>query len=349
MLASRTKNRHDFAYSVAVVRTLETMLLSENEMERMILAKNAAEAFKILNEFDYSDNTAGIEDPSEFQQVLDEGLLEIKEHLEKITSDKNVLNILWHDYDIHNIKTMLKAKLSEKSFEDIEHLLSKMGKIKIEKLQKFIFNNEEVIFGLDDNIEKYLKEKIKKVQKLFVQEKNNPQVIDLYMDQKLIRLIYKTAIYSKNDFLINYVKKLIDLTNIKLFFRMKAQDKEQNLFEIALLWKGNIAASKFKEAYKTKLSEFPEIMKATAYGKIVTEGYKAYEKENTFIFLEKEIENYLTNYIKAGKLTAFGPEPLIAYFLAKKNNALVIRMILVNKLNEIEPEEIKERLRDLYL
>ena len=45
----------------------------------------------------------------------------------------------------------------------------------------------------------------------------------------------------------------------------------------------------------------------------------------------------------------YGPEPLIAYFLAKKNNALIVRMILVNKLNKIEPEEIKDRLRDLYV
>ncbi|GAG29441.1 unnamed protein product, partial [marine sediment metagenome] len=44
-----------------------------------------------------------------------------------------------------------------------------------------------------------------------------------------------------------------------------------------------------------------------------------------------------------------GPEALIAYFLAKKNNALIIRMILINKLNAVDPEEIRIRLRKLYV
>jgi V/A-type H+-transporting ATPase subunit C len=89
-------------------------------------------------------------------------------------------------------------------------------------------------------------------------------------------------------------------------------------------------------------------MKLTAYAKIVETGYKHFENEKTFIYLEREIENYLTEFIKKAKLIPFGPEALIAYFLAKKNNALIIRMIMVNKLNNVDPEEIRTRLRTLY-
>ena len=76
-------NKYDFAYSVALIRTLETLLLNENEVERMMLAKDAMDAFRILNEFDYADNKAGIESPSDFQKVIDEGLMDIKEILTK--------------------------------------------------------------------------------------------------------------------------------------------------------------------------------------------------------------------------------------------------------------------------
>ena len=116
-------DKHDFAYSVALTRTLETLLLNENEVERMTLAKNAEDAFKILNEFDYADNKAGIENVSDFQKVINEGLSEIKETLTKVSPDQKTLNILWHQYDFHNIKTMVKAKLSGKTFADIENIL----------------------------------------------------------------------------------------------------------------------------------------------------------------------------------------------------------------------------------
>ena len=153
---------------------------------------------------------------------------------------------------------------------------------------------------------------------------------------------------SGSKFLVEYLKKRIDLTNIRLFFRMKAQDKDIDLFELAFLWNGEISFSRLKEAYKHKLTEFPELMKGTKYAKIIEAGHKHYEDERTFIYLEKEIENHLTDFIKQAKLMAFGPEPLIAYFLAKQNNALIIRMILIHKLNKIDPSEIQKRLRQLY-
>lgn len=341
-------NKHDFAYSVGLIRTLESLLLNDNEVERMTLAKNGKEAFKVLNEFDYSDNKAGIEDPSEFQKVITEGLLEIKEMLTKATPDNKVFNLLLHQYDFHNIKTLIKAKLSDKTYEDVESLMNKMGAIPLEALRDFIFEGTLNPWGIDEHTENYIKKKIIKVQALFEKENKNPQVIDLYLDQKLMKIVYGIAQDSQSEFLVNYVKKLIDVSNIRLFFRMKAQEKEIDLFEIAFIWNGKIPYAKLQEAYKHNLADFPEIMRPTDYAKIVEEGYKHYKEEKTFIYLEREIENYLIEYIRLAKLRAFGPEPLIAYFLAKKNNALIIRMIMVNKLSNIEPEEIQKRLRKLY-
>lgn len=340
---------YDFAYAVGVVRTLENMLLNENEVERMMLSKDGKDAFRILNEFDYADNKAGIDNPADFQKVIREGIVEIKEYLEKITPDKRVLNILWHYYDFHNMKTLVKAKVSKKNYEEVEPMLIKMGAIPAEALKAFIMDGEmRAPFGLDEETEAYIKAKLLKVQKLFEKEEN-PQVIDLYLDQKLMRILRETAAYSDNQFLMDYVKKLIDFSNIKLFFRMKSQKKEAHLFEIACMWDGSIPHKKLVSLYKeASLAEFTEAMSATPYGALAAEGLKEYEEKKTFIHLEKLIEDHLTEFIKRAKLIPFGPEPLIAYFLAKRNNALIIRMIMINKLNGIEAEEIRSRLRKLY-
>lgn len=345
---NKIAGKYDFAYSVGVVRVLETMLLNENEVERMVLAMNAPDAFRILNEFDYADNKTGIDNPAEFQKVINEGLIDIKERLDEITADRRVLQILWFWYDFHNIKVLVKGKLSEKPFEELTHLLNPMGAIPVESLKTFIYMDTDAPFHIDEQAEKYIKNKIKKVYTLFEKEKKNPLVIDLYFDQKMMKMIYNIALDSKNEFLIKYVQKLIDLSNIKLFFRMKTQDKDIDLYDLAFLWNGTIPFSKFREGFTKDLSEFPELMKATAYGSIIAEGYKHYAEEKTLIYLEKAVEDHLTTYIREAKLTPFGPEPLIAYFLAKKNNALILRMILINKLNNIDPEEIRARLRKLY-
>lgn len=348
MAYAKTTNRHDFAYTIGVIRTLETLLLNSNEVERMALAKDAEEAFRIFDEMDYADNTAGIKSASEFQHVIKEGLVDIKQRLSEITPNKKVLNIIFFNYDFHNIKTMIKAKFSGKTYEEISNLISDLGAIKPEALKEFIFEGNNTFFSLDEKSELFIKEHIKAVQKLFKKEDENPQVIDLYLDEKLMEIIYEIAKDFNSPYLISYLEKLIDLTNIRLFFRMKLQEKAFELFEVAFLHNGKVPLQKFKTAYSQRLDEFGEVMKSTDYGRIVESGLKHYQEEKTLIYLEKEAENHLTSYIKQAKQMAFGPEPLIAYFLAKQNNALIIRMLMISKLNNIDPEEIKGRIRDIY-
>ncbi|MDX9970629.1 MAG: V-type ATPase subunit [Candidatus Gracilibacteria bacterium] len=338
---------HEFAYAVGLVRALENNLLSENEMERMLLAKTPEEALRILNETDFGRNLDPSTKPEDFQKVLDKNYLEFKEKMIACVPDKRILNILWMEYDFHNIKTMLKAKLMGKSFEDIEAILSKLGKINILHLKDYIFDGVNNEWGIYPKTEEYIKKRIISAKNLFLKI-GNPQVIDLFLDQKLMKVIFGKAQDSKSEFLVTYIRKLIDLNNIRLFFRMQITGKDIQMFEYGFLWNGTIPWEKMRDSYSQGLSSFVENMKNTSYGKIVSEGMKKYEEENTLIFLEKDIENHLIDYIKGASLITFGPEPIIAYLLAKKNNAFIVRMIMVNKLNKIPPEEIKERLRILY-
>jgi V/A-type H+/Na+-transporting ATPase subunit C len=341
-------NKHNFAYSVGLIRALETLLLKNNEVERMMFAKDGKDSFKVFNELDYATNRASIQDIKDFQKVIEEGLIDTKKTLDKITPDKEILKILWYKYDFHNIKTLIKAKFSAKTPEEIEEILSPLGAVPIKALIEFIFEEKNnVQFGLKESTEEYIKKNIRKTCKYF-QKERNPQLIDLSLDRALVKTISLIIKTSQNSFLQNYIEKFIDLTNIKLFFRMKAVEKDAELFRIAFITGGTIPFSLFRDAYKNSLDNFGEIMKNNRYGKIVEIGLKYYKEEQTFIFLEKETENYLTEYIKAAKLIPFGPEPLIAYFLAKENNALIIRMIMINKINKTDPEEIRDRLRTLY-
>ena len=374
MKGKLTAQNYAFAYSVGLVRTLETKLLNENEVERMMLAKDAKEAFKILNETDYADNKTGIENPADFQEVLSEGISDIKNILKKVSPSSQILNIVWLQYDFHNLKTLVKAKHTGKSYEEVKHLMSNLGGIKPKKLQSLVMDEEEVLLkiGEKEHAVAYLKKHIKKVETIW-EERKDPQAIDFYLDQKLVRMMYSFTINKQSyflseqlrpmirfsgtllkaqpeiTFLHRYMKKFIDLNNIRLFFRMKLQKKEYDWFFLAYFRDGNVPIGKYKDAYSKKLSEFPETMKHTQYGKLIEDGFKHFEEEGSLLYLETLIENKLTDHLKEAKQMAFGPQPLVSFFLAKLNNALVIRMIMVHKLNNVNPEEIRKRLRKLYV
>jgi len=53
--------------------------------------------------------------------------------------------------------------------------------------------------------------------------------------------------------------------------------------------------------------------------------------------------------MKDAKYVSFGPEPVIAYIFAKENEIKLIRIIMVGKINGIDGEVIRERLRENYV
>ncbi|MBU1992876.1 MAG: V-type ATP synthase subunit C [Patescibacteria group bacterium] len=338
----------DFAHAVARVRVLETKLLNENEMERMLLAKSPQDAYKIFNELDYSTHIGDIDDVASFQEVINAGLKSTKELLVKIVPHKWVFDILWLRYDFHNIKTLLKAKLSGKEYDEIAGYLMPLGAIEIDRLKAFVFDGQDVSFRLKEDHEKAVVSGIKEAEKLFVKTQD-PQMIDLYLDRKFCKISVDIAKASGHKFIIDFIRKYIDLKNIEAFIRLKIQGREESLLEQVLTNSGTLKKYRFTDAFKKDINEFSETMKHTDYADVVREGIRGFMEEKSFAPLEKATYDHLTNFIQVAKRIAFGPEPIIGYFWAKKNNALVIRTIMVGKLNGFEPDEIKSKLRTLYI
>ncbi len=336
-----------FAQSASWIRVLETKLLNENELERMVLAKDAKDAYKILNETDYSTHIGDIENVESFQEVINSGLKDTKELIERITPDSWVFNILWLRYDFHNMKVLLKAKHSEKQFDEVKKYCFQFGAIKLEQLKKYIPDGEDAGFGLEERYEKYLKESIKLAEADYLKSED-PQLIDIVLDKRFCKIINEIALRSGNDFLITLTKKYIDLKNIELFIRLKIQGREEELLEKGFIARGTLEKYRFIDAFRKDINDFAESMRHTDYANIIREAIKGYEDEKSFVKLDKLSYDHLTDYIQKAKRIAIGPEPVFAYFWAKKNNALIIRSIMVSKLNNIDPEQIKQLIRTLY-
>lgn len=336
-----------FAQSVAWMRVLENQLLNENEMERMILAKDAKDAYRILNETDYSTHTGDIENVESFEEVINSGLHDAKVLINKIAPQKWAFNILWYRYDFHNMKVLLKAKHSEKTYDDVSNLLFTFGAVPVEALKKYIFEGEEVSFGLSEEDEHYLKESIKLANTDYLKT-DDPQMIDIVLDKRFCKIANQLAEKTGNAFLIKLTKKYIDLKNIELFVRLKIQKREEELLEKGFVSRGYVEKYRFVDAFRKDINDFAESLKHTDYGTIIRDAVKGYEDNKSFVKLDKLSYDHLTDYIQQAKRIAIGPEPVFAYFWAKKNNALIIRSIMVAKLNDIDPEDIRNMIRTLY-
>lgn len=71
--------------------------------------------------------------------------------------------------------------------------------------------------------------------------------------------------------------------------------------------------------------------------------------DSGFTVFEKLCDDYLMEYVREAKFKPLTLEPLIAYLYAKESEIKTIRIILTSKLNNIDADTIKERLRDAYV
>ena len=63
---------------------------------------------------------------------------------------------------------------------------------------------------------------------------------------------------------------------------------------------------------------------------------------------ERACDIAVTAYLRTAKLVSYGPEAVIAFLAAVESEITAVRMLLTGRLAGIEPDTIRERLRDMY-
>lgn len=343
----------DFYYASARLRALEPKQLNASEIERMLGAKTAQEAYKVLTDLDYASHVGDIERVEEFQKVLTASLLDTKRLLERIVPDPRILDILLLPYDFHNLKTILKGMAEEKNRETVNAQLMPLGRASIEDLETFLHSKDKNHLPVTVEAHSdFIKETVKRARAAY-ERSDTTQVIDLIVDCRLYQLLLEIAQSTKNDFVIQFVQALIDVTNFKTLLRIKLL-KQENEFEKPILRShlfasnGNLPVSKFTKGLENDQASLANLFKGTDYEEMAQKSIEAFEKSHSFLPMEKYAEEYLTHLARKTRYTPVGPEVVIAYFFARQNNARLIRIIMVGKINGVPEKILREHLYSAF-
>lgn len=328
-----------YLYSVTRIRALETKLIEKSKLERMIEAKDGEEVFKILSETEYAVLISELSGVSDYETMLAKELVRTYSLINQISPSPELTNIFLYKYDIHNLKVLLKSSFLG---EENDYLLIDIGTIPINKLKEYVKEKDY------SELNPIIRNGIENINNSF-SYKADPQVIDFILDKSLFELMYKTAYESKSMFLVDYLKSLIDLTNIKSLIRLKDIGLGRDYLEKVIIDNGKLDKGFFVEMFDEPTEMLIEKLVVSDYHKVIEEGISSYLKTKRLTKFEKLSDDYVFEIAKRGKYIAFGIEPIIGYILAKENEIKAIRMIMVGKINEIPNEVIRERLRDVYV
>ncbi|MCF0147413.1 MAG: V-type ATP synthase subunit C [Clostridium sp.] len=327
-----------FTQAVSRIWVLETRLLDKSKVERMIEASSASEVLRILNETEYSNVSANVKRPEDYDEILAAELKRVYDLVYEISPVKDVVKIMILKYYYHNAKVLLKEKVLGK---DLSSMLIKLGNLDLIEVKRKI--DSDNLRSLNGTLGKGIQEAMKAFE-----ETKDPQKIDIIIDKYMYKELVEINKALNYKFIDNLVKAMIDSTNIRTLLRIKKQNKGRDFAQEVIVDGGAIDSDKLISLLNESPENIMSKLQSTIYSDLIREGFDGYIATESASLLEKLSDNYIMELMKNSKLVTFGPEKLLSYIYAKETEIKVIRIIMVGKLNNIAEEVIRERLRDIY-
>lgn len=330
-------DRMDYGQSVVTIRILEKRLLTRNRLERMIEAQTPEEVLKLLGETEYSQDMADIHGSQDYEIILKRETERVFSIVRNMIKNTGIVDILSLKYDYHNLKVLLKSKITGKDFSS---LLMQAGTIDASKF-KVKFESQS------NDLPQEIMEAIAEVQKDF-EENHNPQRIDIIVDKHYFRNLSRLAKEIDVKVITDYVEGLIDFQNMITLFRVQKQKRDARFLETVIFEGGTISKNKIVASINDNTDTILNKFKKEKLGTYLLKGLEAFSETKRLSELEKISDNYLMELNKESKYVVFGPEPLFTYLVAKEREINAVRMIMVSKINNISSDKIRERLRETY-
>ena len=332
-------NRMDFNQAVIRIKVLEKRLLSRARLERMVDAKDMEEVLKILGETEYQQHLGNLSRPEDYEKVLSGELSRVYTLMDELTKETTIKGLLSLKYDYHNLKVLVKEKISKKP---MAHLLMPFGSLDLGAVKAAL--SAEEYQELSAPLAKALTETLADYEK-----HEDPQRIDILMDRFYYEHLSTMAKETEIPLFEAYVKDQVDFANIKTLIRVKKMDKDIRFLEEVLLDGGHIEKDLVLYAIHDSLETIMTKLKNEKLSKPILQGLEAFRKSGRLSEFERIIDNALMDLNKDSKNVIFGPEPLFSYLHAKEAEVKALRIVMVSKINKLSPEAIRERLRDLYV
>lgn len=324
----------DYLYISTRLKARSMSLFSRDKLNRLIAAKSDEDASKLLSEngwsaFDPKDLTALEVEIAHQQQ-------EAFELLYRYAPDRRMIDLFRLKYDYHNLKSVIKA---DALGLDPSALLSYAGTI---------LPGQLLAMARDRDYQKLPRAMRKAAEEAadLLARTGDPQLSDLLLDRTMTAQMREIAEATESDFLLGYVRLMIDLQNLRVLTRAGRAGKGYDYIRRAIFPGGNVTLTGLSgevngDLLKSKFASAPLAAPVEAAVVALAGGALAP--------LDLACDNALIAYLRSSALVPFGEAQVIGYLLAKESELVSVRTVMVSRHAGLSPEQITERLRNSYV
>ncbi len=321
-----------YLFLTAMLRAREAAMLGGEKIERMLTAPGFAEACAIAADCGYPD-MSGM-NIREVEDALAAHRRSEIEDIALIVPDSELVDLFRLKYDYHSAKVMIKSDGVSKQ------LLSFEGRVEAAEFLKAFAKNELVMLPVS------LAEAIADAKSMLART-GNPCLADLILDRAYFAEMAEMAARLELPFARDYVRLVIDSTNLKVLIRSRIAGKRPEIVGELLFDGGSIMKESIVEAAEND-DEIVRLFASAGLGDAAEKGIEVLSGGSMTVF-ELSLDNSVNDYLSDAVRIGFGPAAVISYLAAVENEVMTLRIILTGRLMGISQEALRGRLRDSYV
>ena len=320
---------NDFIFAVARIRVKEKSLLSDADVAQMTALKDEKAVLAYLKDKGWGDPSR----TESTEELLSEEEAKTRDLVRELGIDEAVFEVLSYPVLYHNLKAGIKEICTEELNPQAFYPDRKFGRDEILRILR----------GKDyASLPEHMRECAKNGYETMLKTRDGQQS-DVIVDRACLDAMEKISRTSKHAVLRDYEEQMVAVTDIRIAVRAAKTGKSAAFLKEALAPCRSLDVEGLKNAAAAGMEDLLAYLNAHGY----SEGTEAL-KESLSSF-ERWCDNRLLDSLRSQKTNPFSLGPVVAYYLARQNEIKTARIILTAKANGFSEDEIRERVRAMYV
>ena len=316
----------DFAFAVARIRANEPKLLTSSELSAAVAAPGYEEAARRLRDKGYEIEGA------DYAAALEKKRAQAWALVSSVLPDPGIFDSIVIKNDFQNLKVMLKALVGGTDAAGLYASPSKYDPAALEPLVRGRQN---------DKLPPELQHADRSAYNILTKTRFS-QLGEAVIDRAALEWRIKYAQTSGEPLLITLAHTAAALADLRVAYRCIRAGKAESFLLRSVCDCRDFSKQELVKATDS-MAHFFDFIAHTPYA---AAGEALRESPTAF---EKCCDDLFTAPLQAGKYGAFGVAPIAAFHYAVQTELLNVRILLRAKLNGAPDENIRERMRKLYV
>ncbi|RMG81457.1 MAG: hypothetical protein D6707_04800, partial [Bacteroidetes bacterium] len=272
----------------------------------------------------------------QLEKAVSSFIHERHQRIKELSIEPHLIEAIGLNHDLNNVRILFKLRMHPTE-----------GSIAFSTEGVFAAETFKNAFENPLLLPQPLKDLFLRLQKDF-EENQSLFRIEMQISQFYLNNLFLVFTRTSIPFLENFIRFRIDLTNLTQLLRWQKWVNIENINWDFFNFNGFLDRDFFKQFLGKSGEQQLLMLSSTPYGNATKDGIDYYLKNEEIWLLEKQCDDFLTDFCKETRYTAFGVEPLISYLWFSLQELRNIHLILLAKYINLDEQMIKDRLRKTY-